>query len=290
MMRQILLLLVLFVSLSSIQCQELVENIPALSGFGEETVHAKSFVTSHYEQRSEEYGNNIHGTLEAIQVQQRYVISTIYNSTIEDFNNNEIVIDIGGGDCINSQKLGIMLQKTVWCIEPFMRVNTSALTHAVYLKMDALSFTSKKTVRYNFALMKEVIHHFPPADVPLLFKNIHHQLISEGALVIMTRPENPYFLFSKLLKERWASTSAKLDKVVQPLTDAGFSVSVQSHNFTMTINKEDWKRFVTDRTWSTFETLTDEQIQREFTELDRVHPASQFNFTDNCIFIVARKE
>jgi hypothetical protein len=249
-----------------------------------------NLINSHYQNIIEDYSSNIHGTLDAIQIQQRLVITSIYNTTVQHFDSEEVFIDLGGGDCINADKLATALKATVWCIEPLMHVNMSALSNVHYVQMDALAFTDLESIRYNFLLMKEVLHNIPEEERKPIFQNIYHQLLPKGTFLIMTRAPKPAFLLTKLFQERWAKTSLKLDEVLPQLNEAGFDVTTESHDFTTSIAKESWKTFIQDRTWSTFATFTDEEIQREIREIDRKYPqGDHFNFTDNCIFIVARK-
>jgi hypothetical protein len=248
-------------------------------------------VADHYEAIINDYNTNIHGILEEIQVQMRYVIASIYNETEGKVDDPDAhLADLGGGDCINADKLSSMLGKPVWCLEPHMQVNTSQLSPTThFIKMDAQRFSRVASVRYNFGIMKEVIHHIPVESYKEMFYGFRRQLLPNGALLIMTRPLAPYFLFSKFMKERWANTSTPIERVLPALRENDFHVTIQSHNFTMSMNKNDWKKFVSDRVWSTFATVTDDDLKREFKQLDKVYPGDTFNYTDNCIFIIAQK-
>jgi hypothetical protein len=248
-------------------------------------------VVDHYETIVNDYSTNIHGILEEIQVQMRYLIASIYNETEGKVDNPDAhLADLGGGDCINADKLSTMLGKPIWCIEPYMQVNTTELSPTThFIKIDAQRFSRLPGVRYNFGIMKEVIHHIPIENYKEMFYGFRRQLLPNGALVIMTRPPTPYFLFSKFLKERWANTSMSIDRILPPLRENDYHVSVQSHNFSMPMKKKDWKKFVSDRVWSTFSTVSDDDLKREFKQLDKAYPGETFNYTDNYIFIIAQK-
>jgi hypothetical protein len=249
-------------------------------------------IVAHYHQVNS-YFDSIHEVLGDIEIQQRNTIISIYNQTMEDANEedhqNEIMVDLGGGDCLNAERIGSSLLKKVLCIEPHIRPNASSLLYAEYIRLDAASFTSLSSIRYNFIILKEVIHHISPEHYQEIFQNIYHQLLPNGILVVLTRPPRPPFLTSTFFKDRWASTSIDVDSFKQGLTAIGYHVRQEIHDYSTTIPKNIWKDFIKARTWSTFETFTNEEIHNESLEIDKRYPGDNFNYTDSNVFIIAQK-
>ena len=59
--------------------------------------------------------------------------------------------------------------------------------------------------KYDVALLKEVVHHFKPAELTEIFGGILAQLTPGGRLAIATRPHRPVYPFFKAAAEVWRS-------------------------------------------------------------------------------------
>ena len=53
------------------------------------------------------------------------------------------------------------------------------------------------------ALLKEVVHHFRPAELPEIFGGILSQLTPGGRLTVATRPHRPNYPFFRAAAEVW---------------------------------------------------------------------------------------
>ena len=66
--------------------------------------------------------------------------------------------------------------------------------------LDAVAFAQlpPAEMSYSHVLLKELVHHIPPADVPTLYAGLAAQLAPSGVAVTITRPQDvDYPLFAR---------------------------------------------------------------------------------------------
>ena len=66
--------------------------------------------------------------------------------------------------------------------------------------LDAVAFAQlpPAEMSYSHVLLKELVHHIPPADVPALYAGLAAQLAPGGVAVTITRPQEvDYPLFAR---------------------------------------------------------------------------------------------
>jgi trans-aconitate methyltransferase len=221
-------------------------------------------------------------------------IIPIFSTSYTLSQSNIIIADIGGGTGNFTQKLADALNFTpsqkILCIDP----NSNMLEQAhVYpnikcILSDAIAFSQELEYSYDYALMKEVIHHIPKQYYNTLFSGIYKQI--RHNLLIITRPQNVEYPFFPQAHNIWKNNQPPSEDIISSLNNVGFIVEVKTYSFLIKINKYVWFNMIKNRFWSIFSLCTDDEINNGIQFLTLKYANSEYlTFYDNLIFIIAKK-
>lgn len=188
----------------------------------------------------------------------------------------------------------------------------------ITIKSSSSSSWWKKKDKYNYCLMKEVIHHLPDNnnttdnDRINIFRGILSILkenndndsttyttnthIHTPSLLIVTRPKYDIdYPMWQAAKDVWVKNQPSVDGIINDLQVAGFS-NVQYNTIIypcrMNINK--WCDMVKGKVWSTFSYFTDDELDKACDwikdNVDVDDDKGNISFEDRLIFITAMKQ
>lgn len=162
---------------------------------------------------------------------------------------------------------------------------------------------SDKTWRqgYSQVLMKEVVHHFAPADRVDIFRGmlegattVSSDTLKIPSLLIITRPQREidYPLWDEA-REIWAKNQPHVDELMKDLSTAGFAaVDYTVEAYPCEIALERWQKMVKERFWSTFANFSDSELEAACntiakSETGRTDANGVLRFEDRLVFIKA---
>lgn len=204
------------------------------------------------------------------------------------------VVDIGCGTGIFSSTLytNAGLLNPVLAVDPG-RAMLDQAKNLLGIKpfcADAMTFVQQADIRYNKILMKGMIHHVPTADLPQLYSGVYQQLYPQGLLLTITRPTFIRYPFFQEALTVWAKYQPPAELFVEEQEKAGFSVSYQTHSYSLYLPKQQWFTMIRNRFWSTFSYFNDEELAAGIAELEEKYAGQDyFCFADDLIFIKAMK-
>jgi SAM-dependent methyltransferase len=141
-------------------------------------------------------------------------------------------------------------------------------------------------------LMKELLHHLPPAGLARLMRGTAGMLSAGGVVLAITRPQEVGYPLFEAARRVWRENQPPVARFVTAMEDAGLTdVAVHEVSRTCSLPKAQWLAMVGARFWSTFSTdhFDDAQLEAGLDELRRVHAGEEtLAFPDTLLFIVAR--
>ena len=130
--------------------------------------------------------------------------------------------------------------------------------------LDALAFSALPDERYDRLLLKEIVHHIAPADVPAMYAGFHRQLRTGGVAVTATRPQEvdyPLFEAARQARRRrrrrrrrrsvaatrmrdrpqvWRDNQPPATLYLGAMASAGFRIEAREATYEATIPKQRW--------------------------------------------------
>ena len=134
-----------------------------------------------------------------------------------------------------------------------------------YLATADAFLTSDLKEKYNKILMNESAHLFP--DPLGTFRKAAEYLPQDGLLVLIVRARTSTFPMWKSLQEKF--TVFEEDVFQEFLEKAGFTVTITSEVYTVTMTKGEWYDKLRRRVFSTLYEFSDDEIEKGLKEIDR---------------------
>lgn len=236
-----------------------------------------------------------------------------------------LLLDIGGGTgSFTKNLLREFPHHRAIVMDPFLEHHTAAINIS-FVKASATEFIIPEnkvssdisggraewwTTNYQQVLIKEVVHHFDPAERRLIFNGIREGLVpsdslhSDGApstpassapaILIITRPKYDIdYPIWPTARDKWSIEQPAVNEIMADLVEAGFSkVSHQVEAYPCAVDISKWKAMVQQRFWSTFASFTDEELKEacdtmEVRERHRIDQSGKIRFEDRLLFISA---
>jgi len=144
--------------------------------------------------------------------------------------------------------------------------------------------------RYNYILLKELVHHIAPEDMTPMFTGIRQQLLDGGIALTITRPQEVDYPLFHRAREIWKDNQPSLDLLVSSMQAAGLQVEVHEKLFPVKMAKSAWLSMVTNKFWSTFSLCSQEELDAGIVELEKQYTGiEELTFQDKLLFITAKK-
>eukprot|EP00775_Hariotina_reticulata_P006566 gene6566-6794_t len=160
------------------------------------------------------------------------------------------------------------------------------------LLMDAVRFAELPPVemRYKFALMLAAVHHIPCTSIPSMFSGMAKQLLPGGAVLVITRHQNPDYPFFIRAKEIWAENQPHHSVYASAMAAAGLSVIVEELSQDVNLSLQSWLNLIRCRHWSTFSLCTTDELEQGIAELAAKYGQQQsVSFVDRLLLIKGKK-
>jgi len=185
------------------------------------------------------------------------------------------VVDMGGGTGNFSAAFyrECELEEPVLCVDPSRALLAQAQRHVSEVEpllADGLSFVGMTAYNqaYDRILFKEVVHHFPRDELGVVFAGTFQQLRPGGRLVVMTRPhDSTHYPFFHAAHQTWKAVQQDETIYAQELRTAGFDVSVDHADYTVTMPLSRWLSMVESRFWSTLHGFSDAEMAEGLKEI-----------------------
>ena len=125
-------------------------------------------------------------------------------------------------------------------------------------------FNSDESKHYNRILMSQCVHHFP--DQKATFQTMYDKLPNESICVVTGASKTTLLPLWKLVRQNFGSYM--IDEV-KNLKSCGFDVESFSLNLPFHVSKKSWYEKIRNRIFSSFSSLSDEEIERGIDEIER---------------------
>eukprot|EP00927_Polykrikos_kofoidii_P002292 TRINITY_DN10882_c0_g2_i5.p1 TRINITY_DN10882_c0_g2~~TRINITY_DN10882_c0_g2_i5.p1 ORF type:complete len:197 (-),score=40.90 TRINITY_DN10882_c0_g2_i5:72-662(-) len=147
-------------------------------------------------------------------------------------------------------------------------------------------------MRSDAILLKEVLHHFLPEDMPAIASGLFDMLLPNGRVLIVTRPVKLVgYPFPEFFLEFWEKKQPNQEFFEMLLRDAGFEVvSEAPEKFPLRLSKTCWHEMLRNRFWSWLAHFSDDEIDKGIEELKSRFPGDDedYMFSEQLIFIVGK--
>jgi len=204
------------------------------------------------------------------------------------------VADVGGGTGNFSQELAdhAQLATPVLCVDnsPDMLAAAVQRPGVQPVCADALTFATSAGQCYDRALLKEVVHHLPAADVTPMYAGLAKQLTPGGVCCTVTRPQEVDYPLFEAARGVWRDKQPAVADLEAAMRAAGFcDVTVETATYRAVMPKQRWFAMVRDRFWSTFSNFSDDELAAGIAELEaRFAGQEDVVFNDRLLFLIGR--
>jgi cyclopropane fatty-acyl-phospholipid synthase-like methyltransferase len=177
------------------------------------------------------------------------------------------------------------------CVDPSSDLINEARRNGIdSIIADALEFSLLDN-KYDIIILKEMIHHISIDSLTKLFQNISKQLNDNGLVLIVTRPVHTDFPFFKKVKKIWSTTQPELSVFTSSLLEANYNIEVIEWDYFVTMKKDNWYKFIKNRSFSEFSLCTDNELEEGIQELEvKYKDTDTLKFNDKLLLIIARKK
>lgn len=186
------------------------------------------------------------------------------------------VVDVGGGTGNFSAALHkeCMLGQRILCVDPSAPLLAQCQKHAESVEpllADGLGFVAEQNQVYDRMLLKEVIHHFPPADLGTLFAGVFRQIRPGGRVIIMTRPhDSSHYPFFPAAHQTWASAQLHESIYAKAMEKEGFSVTLDHADYPVDMPLSRWLNMVNGRFWSNLHGFSEREMKAGLKKIENM--------------------
>eukprot|EP00927_Polykrikos_kofoidii_P002293 TRINITY_DN10882_c0_g2_i6.p1 TRINITY_DN10882_c0_g2~~TRINITY_DN10882_c0_g2_i6.p1 ORF type:complete len:166 (-),score=26.82 TRINITY_DN10882_c0_g2_i6:147-644(-) len=118
-------------------------------------------------------------------------------------------------------------------------------------------------MRSDAILLKEVLHHFLPEDMPAIASGLFDMLLPNGRVLIVTRPVKLVgYPFPEGFLERWEKMHRNPALFEMLLRDVGFEVVSEAEMFPFRSSKSCWHEMLRNKFWSWFAFFSEDEIEK----------------------------
>jgi len=205
------------------------------------------------------------------------------------------LVDLGAGTCKTAGYLSELanLKEPVLCVEPVQEMLDVALDKKVS-NIETLCITAedfaKQDIHYDKILIKGTVHHFPISNFELIFGGIYKQLNNNGILLIEKTDENsntgPFF--KKGMTTHVKKLGGLSDLIVNTLKSIGFKTEQVTKDQKVVKTKEEAMNYVRNRSVSSWEAFSDEEIEEEVKNIQNMECDSIEYFTQREMIIASK--
>lgn len=202
----------------------------------------------------------------------------------------DVVADIGCGTGLYSRGLAAVSGQVI-CIDPSRSMldqvpADARLVPVLASAQDIVSGLAALPVAgLDVIVMKEAVHHVPPAERAGTLRGMAGLLRPGGRIVIVTLPTRiGYPLFGAAL-EKFTRNQPDPDDVTAMLVATGLETRITYDEYELAIPKARYLAMVRDRYMSLLSAFTDDEIEHGIAEIGHLHPEKVLEFTDRFAFI-----
>ena len=210
---------------------------------------------------------------------------------IIDLSVDDKFVDLGCGTGIYSKSIlkEIDLKKKSICSDISKKMIEQAKKNifAEFRTVSALEF-SKKPIKYDKLLIKEVIHHIEKKEE--LIRNIYTQLNEKGiCLILLLPPKIEYPLFKKAI-ELYEKNQPDYKDISMILRNEGFDVEEKEISIPLSIPKAKYFNMIENRYMSLLSDFSEKEIHTGISSLrKKYNNRKNLNFNDRFIALKGSK-
>jgi len=208
-----------------------------------------------------------------------------------DLQPDDTVVDLGCGTGMYSIDIlkQTELENPIIGVDPFeeMLAQIPDDVPITPVAQKALDF-SKRPGEYDKVLIKETIHHVE--ERPQFFQNMYERITDDGVILLVHVPPNVQSPLFDAALERCMGWHADPDKLVEQLTETGFSVERDVLDVTHRLPKEHYFKMVAGCYMSVLTSFEDEELAKGLAEMERTYADQDvLEFVDHFDYITAHK-
>ena len=178
------------------------------------------------------------------------------------------LVDLGAGTCVNALQLAQLaeLEQSVLCVEPVQEMLDVALKNNpenIETFCETAETFVARDINYDKIIIKGTVHHFPRENLEQIFSGIYRQLNKNGILLIeKVSGKTSISSFFKRGHELHRQTHEGLtERVMEILSGLGMKVEYKTVRQDSTKTKAETIAYMRNRSVSSWEMLTDEEIE-----------------------------
>jgi SAM-dependent methyltransferase len=202
----------------------------------------------------------------------------------------ETVADIGCGTGLYSRGLAAAAGKVI-CADPSpaMLRQVPADPALVPMQASAQDIASGRAAlpraRLDVIVMKEALHHVPPAERPGTLCGLAGMLSSGGRIVIAMLPARiSYPLFTTAL-QRFEHLQPDPAAIAAMMSDAGLETELTYDSYQLSFPRDQYLAMIRNRYMSLLSDFTDAELESGITQIRERYPGDRLEFRDTFAFI-----
>lgn len=247
---------------------------------------AQDTVQQHYEQVAESYREAFF--YENASDYQHWLVQQVIEALDLQPSRWLCSIGCGNGDFAAALAATAKLKNPVWAVDPSKEMLEGTKRHSALLSVvaDGVGFAHQSYV-YDCCLLKEVVHHLPHADLIPLYSGIQRQLVRDGRVLTVTRPQEVDYPFFHAALQSWKKVQAPWQLYVEAQEHVGLTVEVQHRVYPVRLRKQQWLEMLANRFWSHLSEFTDEELASGVQEVaKKFRDQDVLEFEDRLVFLV----
>jgi len=199
-------------------------------------------------------------------------------------------VDIGGGTGAYTKSIcdKAHLVNFPYCVEPSLEMsNVAKINKDIKIFNEDANCFSKRALRYDKVLLKEVVHHIKNRDD--LWFDLYDRLNEDGKILIITRPRKIKMPLFDAAKKVFFQNQPPYELFIDELEAVGFKVDVKFDSYFFDLSLETWSSMIRKRFMSNLGKFSCEEIEEGIEEIKSNIKSNVINIEDDIIFITASK-
>jgi len=143
---------------------------------------------------------------------------------------------------------------------------------------------------FSAIIMKQVIHHVPEAERPVLFRELFRVTSANGRVVILTMPETIEYPMISEAAERFRRNQIRHSTIFEGLTMAGFNFRRVPADFPVRIPWNDFADAIRERFISDLHPFSASEIESGLVQLHQtLKSPTELSFNDRLVMFIGMK-